>query len=103
VPYSPLARGVLTAKYRARSADTRAGRGDKRILESEWREESLAIAQRIAEYAAGKGTTSAHLAINWVLNNAMITGTIVGPRTEAQLEDYIAALDTASLRRTRRW
>jgi len=27
-----------------------------------------------------------------VLNNAFVTGTIVGPRTEAHLEDYIAAL-----------
>jgi ABC-type ATPase involved in cell division len=40
VSYSPLARGVLTGKYepdQAPGADTRAGRGDKRILETEWR------------------------------------------------------------------
>ena len=47
VPYSPLARGVLTAKYRPGApppADTRAGRSDKRMAETEWRPESLAIA-----------------------------------------------------------
>ena len=40
VPYSPLARGVLTAKYQPDQkpgADTRAGRADKRISETEWR------------------------------------------------------------------
>jgi aryl-alcohol dehydrogenase-like predicted oxidoreductase len=38
---------------------------------------------------------SAHLAIQWVLRNPIISGAIVGPRTEAQLADYIAALDCA--------
>ena len=44
VSYSPLARGVLTGKYAVDApppADTRAGRGDKRILQTEWRPESL--------------------------------------------------------------
>ena len=42
VPYSPLARGVLTGKYppgQPPAAGTRAGAGDKRILETEFREE----------------------------------------------------------------
>lgn len=42
ISYSPLARGVLTGKYApgsAPAADTRAGRGDKRIAETEWRPE----------------------------------------------------------------
>ena len=40
VPYSPLARGVLTGKYLPNAAlppDTRAGRKDKRLMETEWR------------------------------------------------------------------
>ena len=48
VPYSPLARGVLTGKYPPGSeppAETRAGRKDKRMLETEFREESLRIAE----------------------------------------------------------
>jgi aryl-alcohol dehydrogenase-like predicted oxidoreductase len=28
-----------------------------------------------------------------VLNNRLVTGCILGPRTEAHLEDYLAALD----------
>ncbi|HCV73397.1 MAG TPA: NADP-dependent oxidoreductase, partial [Agrobacterium sp.] len=48
VSYSPLARGVLTGKYQPGEqpgADTRVGRGDKRVLETEWRPESVEIAQ----------------------------------------------------------
>jgi aryl-alcohol dehydrogenase-like predicted oxidoreductase len=95
VPYSPLARGVLTAKYAPGApppADTRAGRQDRRILETELRAESLEIAQAIRRHAEARGTTAAHFAIAWVLANPLITGTIVGPRTEAHLEDYLAAL-----------
>ena len=95
-PYSPLARGVLTAKYRPGEAPepgSRAARQDKRILETELRPESLEIAERIRDHAAARGTSPAHLAINWVLHNRLVTGCIVGPRTEAHLEDYLAALD----------
>ena len=59
VSYSPLARGVLTGKYepgQTPAADTRAGRGDKRILETEWRPESIAIAKEIAAHATRKGS-----------------------------------------------
>src|SRR5690606_9816979 len=58
VPYSPIARGVLTGKYLPGAqpdADTRMGRGDSRIRETEFREESLKIAQTIVEYAQQKG------------------------------------------------
>lgn len=95
-PYSPLARGVLTAKYRPGAepeAGSRAARQDKRMLETELRAESLEIAQIIREHAERVGTTPVHLAIGWVLNNRLVTGSILGPRTEAHLEDYLAALD----------
>ena len=45
--YSPIARGVLTGKYApgvAPDAGTRAGRADKRMVETEFRQESLVIA-----------------------------------------------------------
>jgi aryl-alcohol dehydrogenase-like predicted oxidoreductase len=95
VPYSPLARGVLTGKYAVDAAptpDTRAGRGDKRIYQTEWRPESLKIAQAIAAHAAERGTTSIAFAIAWLLKNRLVSATIAGPRTEAQWDSYIAAL-----------
>jgi len=93
--YSPLARGVLTGKYTPDvppPEGTRAGRQDKRILETEWRSESLHIAQTLASHAAKKGITAGQFALAWVLNNRLITGAITGPRTEAQWEDYVGAL-----------
>ena len=93
-----LWRGVLTAKYNPDAppdAESRAGRGDKRMLEAEWHPASIALAQKLAQHAAARGVASAHLAIQWVLRNPIITGAVVGPRTEAQLADYISALDCA--------
>lgn len=96
VSYSPLARGVLTGKYRpdqTPAADTRAGRADKRILETEWRPESVALAAKIADYARDRGINPVHFAIAWVLNNQLVTSTITGPRTQAHWDSYIGALD----------
>lgn len=95
VPYSPLARGVLTGKYQpnvAPPAETRAGRRDRRMMESEWRPESLEIARAIAAHAEARGISPSHFAMAWILNNRLITGAVAGPRTEAQWEDYVAAL-----------
>lgn len=96
VPYSPLARGVLTAKYRADetpSAESRAGRNDQRMRDTEWRPESLVIAQRVAEHVADRGISPGQFALAWVLNNRLVTAPVVGPRTEAQWEDYLPALE----------
>ena len=94
-PYSPLARGVLTGKYapgEAAPEGTRAGTGDRRIMETEWRPESLVIARELAAHAAARGVTPGQFATAWVLNNRLVTGAIAGPRTEAQWEDYVGAL-----------
>jgi len=96
VPYSPLARGVLTGKYRPDApppAETRAGRNDKRIMETEWRRESLAIAQKVKSHAERRGMTAGQFALNWVLNNRLVTAAVIGPRTLEQLEDNLGALE----------
>ena len=98
VPYSPLARGVLTGKYdpaKPPPEGTRAGRQDKRMIETEWRTESLDIAQEIARHAKGCGITPGQFAFAWVLNNSFVTAAIGGPRTEAQWQDYVGALSYA--------
>lgn len=95
VPYSPLARGVLTGKYApntAPAADSRAGRQDKRLMETEFRDESFAIAQTLAAHAREKKITPGQFAVSWVLHNRLVSAAIGGPRTEAQWEDYLGAL-----------
>lgn len=96
VAYSPLARGVLTGKYPPKKeppADSRAGRQDKRIMETEWREESLEKAQVIKAHAEAKGVTAGQFALKWVLNNQLVTAALAGPRNLAQWQEYIDALD----------
>ncbi|TAK74347.1 MAG: aldo/keto reductase [Aquabacterium sp.] len=96
VPYSPLARGVLTGKYAPgaqAAADTRAGRSDKRILETEWRPESLHIAREVAAHAQQRGISPADFAVAWILANRNISSVIAGPRTLAQWQGYLKALE----------
>ncbi|GKS95510.1 aldo/keto reductase [Acidovorax sp. SUPP2825] len=95
VPYSPIARGVLTGKYlpgQPPAEGTRAARGDKRMAETEFREESLQIAQRLKGHAKERGVTLAQFATAWVLAHRAVSAVIAGPRTLAQWQDYAPAL-----------
>ncbi|MEM9030732.1 MAG: aldo/keto reductase [Pseudomonadota bacterium] len=96
VPYSPLARGVLTGKYaldQPPPAESRAGRKDARILESEFRPESIELAQRLKTHAEARGMTAGQFALNWVLNNKLVNSVIVGPKSMEQWRDYLSALE----------
>jgi aryl-alcohol dehydrogenase-like predicted oxidoreductase len=86
VPYSPLARGVLTGKYASMEQlpeGSRAARSDRRMLQTELRPESIALAQEIKAHAEARGSTTSHFAVNWVLNNKLVSSVIAGPRTFA--------------------
>src|SRR6202012_1004951 len=96
VSYSPLARGVLTGKYAPDAApdtSTRPGRNDKRMMQTEWRPESLKLAQEIKAHAEKKGIPAGQFAVSWVLNSGFVTSVLAGPRTEEQWDEYIRALD----------
>jgi aryl-alcohol dehydrogenase-like predicted oxidoreductase len=98
VPYSPIARGVLTGKYQpgvAPPPDSRAARNDSRIQQTEMRDESLVIAQQLRERAHDLGVSLLHYACAWVLRNKIVTSVIAGPRTLAQWNDYFPALNVA--------
>lgn len=97
-PYSPIARGVLTGKYAPGQPPvegSRAARGDKRIAETEFREESLVIAQKLKAHAEAKGITLAQFATAWVLAHKAVSSVIAGPRTLKQWQDYLPATDYA--------
>jgi aryl-alcohol dehydrogenase-like predicted oxidoreductase len=96
VPYSPIARGVLTGKYAPGAkpeAGSRAGRGDKRMLQTEFREESFAVAQALRAHCERKGVQLAHFATAWVLANRAVSAVIAGPRTFDQWTHYFGALE----------
>jgi len=95
VAYSPLARGVLSGKYRPDAPppeDSRAARNDRRIMQTEFRPESMQLAQQMVAHAQKKGITATQLALGWVWNNRLVHGVIGGPRTLVQWQDYLDAL-----------
>lgn len=95
VAYSPLARGVLTGKYRPDEPfpqGSRAARGDTRIHQTELRAESFRVAVELGRLAEQKGVPLSQLAVAWILANPIVTSAIIGPRTMEQYEDYMKSL-----------
>lgn len=99
VPYSALARGILTGKYAAGAqadTSTRAGQGDKRMLESVYFPEVLDFAEKVKHHALARGFTPTAFAIAWVLANRCVCSALIGANTIAQLEESLVA-DTLTL------
>jgi aryl-alcohol dehydrogenase-like predicted oxidoreductase len=95
VSYSPLARGILTGKYRPGQdypADSRAARGDKRMRQAELREASIELSQKLTAHCEQKGYTPSQFALAWCLANPILTSVIIGPRTIEQYEDNLKSL-----------
>jgi L-glyceraldehyde 3-phosphate reductase len=93
IAFSPLAQGMLTAKYLAGvPADARAAKGGS--LSANWlTEENLQRIRALNDIAAARGQTLAQMAIAWVLRDPRVTSALIGARNVAQLEDSLAALD----------
>ena len=94
--YSPIARGVLTGKYAPNVVpeDSRAARNDRRMMETEFREESFAIAAKLKAHAEATGRTPTAFALAWLWANRIVSSVIAGPRTMQQWQDYVAAVGT---------
>ena len=71
------------------------------MLETEFREESLAIAQKLTAHAAKTGRTPMQFALAWLWANRIVTSVIAGPRTLEQWKDYVGAIGTRVERRGR--
>ena len=100
LPWSPLAGGWLTGKYRRDSVPTgatRLGVNPERGMEA-WGPRSeddhtWAVIDAVREVADAAGTTSAAVALAWVDAQPGITSTILGARTVEQLQQNLAAVD----------
>ena len=92
VPYSPVARGVLTGKYevgRKPIRGSRAARKDVRMMQTEYRPESFLVADTVVNHAKARGMDPVHFAMHWVLANPLVSSVIAGPRTQAQMKIYL--------------
>ena len=71
------------------------------MLQTELRDESFEVAQKIKPLCVAHGKTMTQFALNWILANPIISAAIVGPRTMTQLEDNLGCLgwdiDSAAL------
>jgi aryl-alcohol dehydrogenase-like predicted oxidoreductase len=94
--YSPIARGVMTGKYAPGvvPAESRVARKDQRMMETEFRTESIAIAQTLKAHAEKTGRTPIQFALAWLWANPIVTSVIAGPRTLEHWEDYLGAIGT---------
>ncbi|KAF1023649.1 MAG: L-glyceraldehyde 3-phosphate reductase [Paracidovorax wautersii] len=97
VSYSPLARGVLTAKYPS-CGDAEPTRARPARTSACWRPNgasnpSIEIAEEIRRHIGERGISPVDFALAWVFNNKLITSAIAGPRTFEQWEGYVKALD----------
>ena len=96
VPYSPIARGVLTGKYssgRKPVKGSRAARNDTRMMQTEYRKESFVVSEKVVRHARERGMDPVHFALHWVLANPLVTSVIAGPRTLTQMKTYLSAFD----------
>ena len=96
VTYSPLARGILTGKYRAGGEfpeGSRAARGDARMQQAELRDASMEVAAELAAHCDRRNVSPSQFAIAWVLANPIVTSVILGPRTMQQYEDNLGCLN----------
>ncbi len=93
--YSPLARGVLAGKYlpdQPPPEGSRAARQDRRMLQTELRDQSFEVAQQLKPLADAHGKTLTQFSLNWAIANPIVTTAIVGPRTMEHLEDNLGCL-----------
>ena len=93
IGFSPLAQGMLTAKYLdGVPAGSRAARPDGflKVEQVEARQNQL---HALNDLAAAHGMPLHHLAIRWTLRSPAVTSSLIGARTVAQLNDTLAALD----------
>ena len=93
IPWSPLARGVLTGSLKRDSRDSLRAQTDTYAQQIYSRENDFQIADRVAEVASARGVSRATLALAWVLSKKVVTGPIIGASKQQHLLDAVAALN----------
>ncbi len=100
IPYSPLAGGFLTGKYRP-GVETESAR--QRNAKRYFNDHNWKLIDQLSQVAKEKGNYSlSQIALGWLLSNPLISAPIIGPRSLEQLEDNLGAaglrLDQAELK-----
>jgi aryl-alcohol dehydrogenase-like predicted oxidoreductase len=91
-PWSPLRAGMLSGKY-SRDSTQAESPGRQRTVARNFTEEAFKVVDVLKEVARRRDTTPSRAALAWVLSRPGVSSPILGVRTEAQLEDNLAALE----------
>jgi aryl-alcohol dehydrogenase-like predicted oxidoreductase len=92
VPFSPLAGGLLTGKYRAGQAVEPGVRGYgnarfERLLQAD----VLGVVARLNDFAGARGYSLAEVAVAWLLAQPAVSSVITGVTSPTQVEANVAA------------
>ncbi|MFC7336072.1 aldo/keto reductase [Haloferula chungangensis] len=97
IPFSPLAQGMLTAKYlEGIPAGSRADR-EEGFVQKEQIDAQMETLRSLNQIAEGLGMPLHHLALRWVMDQPAVTSALIGARTVAQLDDSLAAVEREPL------
>jgi aryl-alcohol dehydrogenase-like predicted oxidoreductase len=94
VPWSPIAGGLLSGKYRRGQglpADSRYATDNNPTYKFRLVEPVYDVVDRLDAMAQSRDCTMVQLALAWVLAQPAVTSPIIGPRTMGQLEEYLGA------------
>lgn len=90
IPWSPLARGVLTRKS-TKEQETERAKTDS-FGKTLYHDKDFEIVDRVTEIAEQHGLPNAQIALAWMLTKPAITSPIIGASKPGHLEDAVAAL-----------
>jgi aryl-alcohol dehydrogenase-like predicted oxidoreductase len=97
IPWSPLAGGWLTGKYRKGDETPTTGRAaripDRFDFSKPENQRKLDHVEDLLKLAADAGLSLTHLAMAFVLEHPAVTAAIIGPRTMEQLTDVLGGAD----------
>jgi aryl-alcohol dehydrogenase-like predicted oxidoreductase len=92
IPWSPLARGLLTGKRVKDGGETKRAKVDTFAKKLYADDVDFAVADRVSEVAAERGLPNAQIALAWMLSKPWITAPIIGATKLHHLEHAAAAL-----------
>ncbi len=92
IPFSPLAGGLLTGKYRRDQALPESVRAEENAA-NRFSEQNWNIIESLVEVANEVGRTPASTAIGWLISKPWVSAPIIGANRPDQLRDTMAGLD----------
>ncbi|MFG3258677.1 aldo/keto reductase [Streptomyces sp. NPDC048172] len=93
VPWSPLARGLLTGSRERGGARSTARSDSDEIAEEMYTDADFDVVDAVREVAAARGLPPARIALAWLLGRPAVSAPIVGATKLSHLADAIAAID----------